>query len=339
MSQYVPTDPIGSPKPKAKPPSASGSEKPLEGDLEVARLELKSSKMQLKTVHLRLSRTQQDLEVTRRQKSELETLVSELPEIFERKFKERCAPILERQRLLIEENQWLRQTLQHVLPGFNPQQRALMPGPGTTPAPSPPPAPGVEAAAKPTDTPSKPGASSKSRRGLSWPKRSPAGRPALPHTRRQLVLIGGLVGLLSLGGTLGYQQLRRASSASPADTAASATQKQGASSQGAAAAPATAKALGADEVALVSNQDNWVEVRDGAGTYLFVGLLKGEKRFSLDKGLQVFAGRPDMLTIQQGKGPARQLGQVSDVTWVTIQPEGAASGSGPTSSGAAPASP
>ena len=138
MSQYVPTDPIGSPKPKAKPASASGSEQPQEGDLEVARLELKSSKMQLKTVHLRLSRTQQDLEVTRRQKSELETLVSELPEIFERKFKERCAPILERQRLLIEENQWLRQTLQHVLPGFNPQQRALMPGPDATPAPAPP---------------------------------------------------------------------------------------------------------------------------------------------------------------------------------------------------------
>lgn len=311
----------------------------MEGDLEVARLELKSSKMQLKTVHLRLSRTQQDLEVTRRQKSELETLVSELPEIFERKFKERCAPILERQRLLIEENQWLRQTLQHVLPGFNPQQRALMPGPDSTPAPAPPPAPGPEAAAKPADAPSKSGASSGTRRGLSWPKRPMAGGPALPRTRRQLVLIGGLVGLLSLGGTLGYQQLRRASSASPADTAAGATQKQGASSQGATAAPATAKALGADEVALVSNQENWVEVRNGAGTYLFVGLLKGEKRFSLNQGLQVFAGRPDMITIQQGKGPARQLGQVSDVTWVTIQPEGAASGSGPTSSGAAPASP
>ncbi len=299
--------------------------------------------MQLKTVHLRLSRTQQELEVTRRQKSELENLVSELPEIFERKFKERCAPILERQRLLIEENQWLRQTLQHVLPGFNPQQRALMPGPDATPAPAPPPAPGPEAAAaaaKPADAPSKPGASSTSRRGLSWPKRPLAGRSALPRTRRQLVLIGGLVGLLSLGGTLGYQQLRRASS-SPAETnaAAGATQKQGASNQGAAAAPATAKALGADEVALVSNQENWVEVRNGAGTYLFVGLLKGEKRFSLNKGLQVFAGRPDMLSIQQGKGPARQLGQVSDVTWVTIQPEGAASGSGPASSGPAPASP
>lgn len=299
--------------------------------------------MQLKTVHLRLSRTQQDLEVTRRQKSELETLVSELPEIFERKFKERCAPILERQRLLIEENQWLRQTLQHVLPGFNPQQRALMPGPDATPAPAPPPAPTPEtaaAAAKPTNAPSKPGASSTPRRGLSWPKRPLAGRSPLPHTRRQLVLVGGLVGLLSLGGTLGYLQLRRASP-SPAETnataATGATQKQVASSEPAAASPAADKALGADEVALLSNQENWVEVRNGAGTYLFVGLLKGEKRFALNKGLQVFAGRPDLLTIRQGKGPARQLGQVSDVAWVTIQPDGTASGSGPASSGAAPA--
>ena len=88
-------------------------------------------------------------------------------------------------------------------------------------------------------------------------------------------------------------------------------------------------AIGPNEVSLRSNEDNWVEVRNGAGTYLFVGLLKGEKRFALTKGLQVFAGRPDLLTLRRADAPPRLLGRVSDVAWVTIEPGAAARGSGP----------
>ncbi len=39
---------------------------------------------------------------------ELESLLENLPDIFERKFSQRLAPVLERQKLLIEENEHLR---------------------------------------------------------------------------------------------------------------------------------------------------------------------------------------------------------------------------------------
>lgn len=331
MSEHVPSDRFGSQDPT--PPPANGSDpETLEVDLQVARLELQSNKMQLQSAHLRLSRTQQELEVARRHQAELESLISELPEIFERKFKDRCEPILERQRLLSEENQSLRQTLQHALPGFNPAQRALMPAPTPEATSGPPPPlspPATERPARPR-TPLQP---------LRWLKGSLAAAPRLPQSRHQWVLIGGLVGVVSLGGSLGWHQLQRSPAATPsAKPTASVAEPQGEanSSNTTTAIPTTAipttpkpNAIGPNEVSLRSNEDNWVEVRNGAGTYLFVGLLKGEKRFALTKGLQVFAGRPDLLTLRRVGAPPRLLGRVSDVAWVTIEPGAAARGSGP----------
>ncbi|WP_255146801.1 DUF4115 domain-containing protein [Synechococcus sp. ATX 2A4] len=289
----------------------------MEVDLQVARLELQSNKIKLQSVLLRLSRTQQELEVAHRHKAELESLVSELPEIFERKFKDRCEPILERQRLLSEENQSLRQTLQHALPGFNPAQRTLMPAATPRAAPAPP---------TPLSQPSKerPAQLRTPLRPLRWLKGSLAAAPRLPQSRHKLVLIGGLVGLLSLGGSLGWHQHQRSSAATPpAKTTASEAEPPGQANSSSNVAVATTpkpNAIGPNEVALRSNQDNWVEVRNSAGTYLYVGLLKGEKRFALAEGLQVFAGRPDLLTIRRADGPPRLLGRISDVAWVTIQP-------------------
>lgn len=324
MPEHVPSDRFGSDDPTA--PQANGSDpETLEVDLQAARLELQSSQMQLQSAHLRLSRTQQELEQARRHQAELESLVSELPEIFERKFKERCEPILERQRLLTEENQSLRQTLQHALPGLNPQQRILMPAPAPAAAPGPPPPPTPPSRERPTQprTPLQP---------LHWLKSSLSAAPRLPQTRHQLLLIAGAVGLLSLGGTLGWHQLRQSPASAPSvNTTASVAEAQGQakSGNGTSAATPNPDAVGPNEVALRSNEDNWVEVRNGAGTYLFAGLLKGEKRFALSEGLQVFAGRPDLLTIRRADGPARLLGRISDVAWVTIQPGASGRGSGP----------
>jgi hypothetical protein len=46
----------------------------------------------------------------------LEQLIGDLPGIFERKFAERLQPLLERQRLLSDDNHALRERLQLVLP-------------------------------------------------------------------------------------------------------------------------------------------------------------------------------------------------------------------------------
>ena len=61
----------------------------------------------------------QRLEVERDQAvsklKELEELLEKLPEIFESKFSQRLAPVLERQRLLLEDNSHLRAQVEHLM--------------------------------------------------------------------------------------------------------------------------------------------------------------------------------------------------------------------------------
>ena len=63
-----------------------------------------------------LAAARQELEQSLGQLAELEQLIVELPGIFERKFAQRLQPLLERQRLLSEDNHALREHLQLGLP-------------------------------------------------------------------------------------------------------------------------------------------------------------------------------------------------------------------------------
>ena len=55
-------------------------------------------------------------EQTEARLAELEALLEELPGIFERKFSQRLQPVLERQKLLIEENEHLRSQVERLMP-------------------------------------------------------------------------------------------------------------------------------------------------------------------------------------------------------------------------------
>ena len=84
------------------------------------------------------------------QLAELDQLIVDLPGIFERKFAQRLQPLLERQRLLSEDNQALREHLQRLLPPAREGQARLGPRPadprGSDQAPaSPIPAQGTPA--------------------------------------------------------------------------------------------------------------------------------------------------------------------------------------------------
>jgi hypothetical protein len=57
-----------------------------------------------------------ELAESQEQLAALEQLIGDLPGIFERKFAERLQPLLERQRLLSDDNHALRERLQLVLP-------------------------------------------------------------------------------------------------------------------------------------------------------------------------------------------------------------------------------
>jgi hypothetical protein len=66
---------------------------------------------------------------------------------------------------------------------------------------------------------------------------------------------------------------------------------------------------------LRSIQPSWIEVRKERGELLFRGVLEGERRFPLDGGLLVLAGRPDLVQAQLGSGPAKPLGRIDQVRW------------------------
>ena len=75
--------------------------------------ELITHEQQLK---LALASAERKLAEARLQIAELEALLEEIPEIFERKFEQRLQPVLERQERLLDDNADLRQQIQLLAP-------------------------------------------------------------------------------------------------------------------------------------------------------------------------------------------------------------------------------
>ncbi len=98
--------------------------------------------------HRELEAIQRQLADTRQHIAELEALISDLPEIYERKFEQQLQPLLEQERLLLQQNLLLRDQLQRALPGTA-SQLLLAPAPVQAPAPptQAPATPGQEGAA------------------------------------------------------------------------------------------------------------------------------------------------------------------------------------------------
>ena len=76
-----------------------------------------------------LAAARQELEQSVGPLAELDQLIVDLPGIFERKFAQRLQPLLERQRLLSEDNHSLREHLQRLLPPAHEGQARLGPRP------------------------------------------------------------------------------------------------------------------------------------------------------------------------------------------------------------------
>ena len=78
-----------------------------------------------------LATAERQLAEARLQISEMEALLEDLPEIFERKFSQRLQPVLERQEQLLADNRSLHQQIQRLAPApgevrlrFNPEAAA-----------------------------------------------------------------------------------------------------------------------------------------------------------------------------------------------------------------------
>jgi transcriptional regulator with XRE-family HTH domain len=82
-----------------------------------------------------------------------------------------------------------------------------------------------------------------------------------------------------------------------------------------AAAPSAQARGAANQLTLRSAAPSWMEVRGSDGTTLFRGTFSGEKVFPLGGGLEVLAGRPDLVTAAVGGRPAAALGPIDQVRW------------------------
>lgn len=146
-----------------------------------------------------LEALQLELEAARGQLADLERLLGELPQVFERKFQERLEPMLEHQRLIAEENQILLDRAHHVLGSGEPSggRPALPEGrseaaqpiqarqapSGEAPSPAPPPAGAIPQAPPTSAAP------------------APTVAPLTPAPRAAGVAHTSSVGQLSNGGT------------------------------------------------------------------------------------------------------------------------------------------
>ena len=140
------------------------------------------------------------------------------------------------------------------------------------------------------------------------------------------LLVAGLVVLVlaAVGGGWWYRSARQPSQPDPSRPSGSLPPSLSAGAGSAVPAPApaadpsVAAAPPAGSVVLASREPSWVEVRRSDGSIVFRGLLRGARVFSLDKGLRVLAGRPDLVTTRVGSEPARPLGPISAVRWRSL---------------------
>jgi hypothetical protein len=118
-----------------------------------------------------------------------------------------------------------------------------------------------------------------------------------------------VVALLAAAAVVGLQRLR-SQAGTPAVDGQSTTSRDP-------SAPASTDP--SPQVVLKARGESWLDVLDAKGNRLFVGELKGERRFPLGAGLKVMAGRPDLVTVQVAGAPPRVLGRIEQVTWLPIK--------------------
>ena len=84
--------------------------------------------------------------------------------------------------------------------------------------------------------------------------------------------------------------------------------------------PASSRAA---ELLVITSGPSWIELRDPQGRTVYGALLEGRQRFRLGAGLSLRAGRPELVQVQLGDGPAQALPPGEWWSWHRFQPPGA----------------
>lgn len=276
--------------------------------------------------------TLEELEAARNHLANYQSLLKDLPELYERKFEERLRPIREHNRALSQEGEGLRQQLNQALPAANQPQRQGLPAASDAPM-----AAQFTSTAK---TPVIPSARSRTllpiglagaasllllatlRPLASWmnqfnpiPSKLTAGSAAkIQASATTLSARKGLAHTHLVGGSPDTNLLSSAHQSLPSQlalgTLAQIHPKQ--------ETPVSMAAPG--ELILRASAPTWLEVQDSNGHPLMAETFKGQRRIPLGQGLLLLAGRPDLITIQIPGTPPRRLGKSDAVGWQTIKP-------------------
>ncbi|MEO1002321.1 MAG: DUF4115 domain-containing protein [Cyanobacteria bacterium J06638_7] len=222
-------------------------------------------------------------------KAELENyqaLIEDLPSIYEGKFRYHLSDVARDIRRLLDERHALQEQIEHALQGSQPEQ-ALPP-----------------IAAPPEAEP-------------------------VPHSGAslRLILLSAVTALAvavlvaALGISIRSRSTRPAPAAAPA--APEAQPEPAAAAPSAPAESPNAAAPRAGSLRLRARGPCWVDVRSLEGRRLFMDTLQpGEERsLALGDGLQLLAGRPDLLEVAIGTGECRTLGAIEQVRWTTLRPQ------------------
>ena len=73
-------------------------------------------------------------------------------------------------------------------------------------------------------------------------------------------------------------------------------------------------------VTIKSKEPSWIALRR-EGTIEFEGILEGERIITNPDEVEIYAGRPDLLTVSMSNGEPKVLGTISDIQWIPLKPE------------------
>jgi len=247
----------------------------------------------------RLDDLQRQLLEAEAERDRMQELLHTISSVHEQAFRQRLEPLLQRRRELLGERQLLQLALQGDQGAGGPSQPRI-PAPGAASNPDPGPGPAEE---EPDSEPIR-----------------PPGTLVMAIARGQRRELGLVIATVLLGAALGLPlALRRPSPAVSSTTPAPA--QPGPAEAVANRPPAAKTSPRGSELRLRSvGGPSWLEVRDLQNRTVWIGTLRGVRRFPLGQGLRLAAGRPDLIRVRVNQGTERVLGRVEEIGWQRIRP-------------------
>lgn len=67
-----------------------------------------------------------------------------------------------------------------------------------------------------------------------------------------------------------------------------------------------------------TSEPSWIAVRNQDGEMLFEGMVDKEKTFAAIEGLEIYAGRPDLVSVKRAGNQQGPLGPINQIRWYRI---------------------